>query len=112
MKATAPYPRLRHSLGYGSCPWAGLTFRVCLTAAPNLAAVESPQKASSASAALLGKAYCDRFVFLMASAAMKYDDTATISRPRANATPSTNIIIFPSHSLGYGRRLNVPLMII
>jgi hypothetical protein len=51
--------------------------------------------AVQASAARARKPYCDRFAFLMASTAMKYADTATISRPAANAIPSINITIFP-----------------
>jgi hypothetical protein len=31
----------------------------------------------------------------MASMDMKYADTATISKPKANAAPSINTIIFP-----------------
>jgi hypothetical protein len=42
------------------------------------------------------KPYSDLFDFLMASTAIRYVDTATSSRPTANATPSTNTIIFSS----------------
>jgi hypothetical protein len=48
-----------------------------------------------------GKPYGDRFAFLMASMAIKYVDTASISTPTANATPSTNITIISFHSSGY-----------
>ena len=40
------------------------------------------------------KPYGDRFAFLMVSMAMRYVDTASISTPSANATPSNNITIF------------------
>jgi hypothetical protein len=49
-------------------------------------------KAVQTSAVRAGKPHCDRFAFLMPSMAMKYADTATISRPTANATPSIKII--------------------
>jgi hypothetical protein len=55
----------------------------------------SLRKGVQAAAARAGKPYCDRFAFLMASTTIKCADTATISRPTANATPSINIIIFP-----------------
>jgi hypothetical protein len=60
-----------------------------------LAKAEGRGSSPMASTAFVGKPYGDRFAFLMASMAIKYVDTASISTPTANATPSANITIFP-----------------